>query len=298
MSRTQSQTVPYFGHDTTQGRTSFVIQEQFGNDGYVVKFKLLELLGATEGHFLDLRELGVWEYMVSYFKVEPVRVKAILDLLARLQWIDGPLWSQGVIWAQTFVDRLEPVYKKRTVPLPTKPVMEDFEAGTLELFAGPFAIEHHTPTGVPSRIFSPEIPLTPDSGGENPTSKVKQSKEHQTKPETDVPDPKGSRTPESKKQDYLDQAKLEKQKLLDDPDSLLEAYPMVIHQTELAQALLWLGEHYPSQIKKRFGQFYHRWLKKAQDKAERTGSRPGAGGFVPQYPSGMSPDDIEKHLRR
>jgi len=122
MARPTEQTVSYFKHDThTDGKTLFVIQKEWGDSGYTFWFKLLELLGRTDGHFIDCRESETWEFLIAQTQLEEVSVTEILDKLAKMKAIDSELWQNRIIWSQNFVDRLEKIYAKRTVEIPQKP---------------------------------------------------------------------------------------------------------------------------------------------------------------------------------
>ena len=45
--------VDYFPHFVSHGKTMFTIEMKYGNDGYAFWFKLLEILGSTENHYID-----------------------------------------------------------------------------------------------------------------------------------------------------------------------------------------------------------------------------------------------------
>src|SRR3972149_3093865 len=99
MTRPQKQTVEYFPHVCTHGKTMFIVEQRYGNDGYAFWFKLLECLGTTEGHFLDLNKPAQLEYLRSIIRREESFVFEICDLLARLEAIDLQLWGNfRVIW--------------------------------------------------------------------------------------------------------------------------------------------------------------------------------------------------------
>ncbi len=59
MARPKKQTVDYFPHFVKGGRTIFILENKFGNDGYAFWFKLLEILGESEGIFLTLQTLQI-----------------------------------------------------------------------------------------------------------------------------------------------------------------------------------------------------------------------------------------------
>lgn len=65
MARPKKQTVDYFPHFVKGGRTIFILENKFGNDGYAFWFKLLEILGESEGHFYDCSNASNWEYLLA-----------------------------------------------------------------------------------------------------------------------------------------------------------------------------------------------------------------------------------------
>ena len=100
-----------------------IIESRYKNDGYAVWFKLLEALGAAEGHLLNFSD----EIFLEHFSGVKCHISApetlqIIDFFSRLGAIDRPLWEHDkVVWCQHFVDRLEKAYKKRKLKIPPKP---------------------------------------------------------------------------------------------------------------------------------------------------------------------------------
>ncbi len=122
MARPKKRTVDYFPHQCNHGKTMFILEQKYGNDGYAFWFKLLELLGTTEGHFLHLENSADWEFLQAKTRLYGDKCREILDLLARLDAIDRELWEcHRVVWSQNFVDGIAPVYGKRAVETPSKP---------------------------------------------------------------------------------------------------------------------------------------------------------------------------------
>ena len=122
MARPKKRTVDYFPHQCNHGKTMFILEQKYGNDGYAFWFKLLELLGTTEGHFLHLENSADWEFLQAKTRLCGDKCREILDLLARLDAIDRELWeSHRVVWSQNFVDGIAPVYRNRGVETPSKP---------------------------------------------------------------------------------------------------------------------------------------------------------------------------------
>lgn len=155
MARPAKQTVDYFPHFAISGKTMFILENKFGNDGYAFWFKLLELLACTEGHCFRVENVTDWEFLIAKTKVPEMKAHEILNTLADVNAIDKVLYENKMIWSQNFVDNLSVVYKKRTVTAPEKPDYDSFRDGNIE---------------------SDEV-----SGVNNPQSKVKESKVNKSK---------------------------------------------------------------------------------------------------------------------
>ncbi|MFA5401372.1 MAG: Lin1244/Lin1753 domain-containing protein [Dehalococcoidia bacterium] len=137
MARTPRNTVDFFPHftDASAGDTITVIQAQFGNDGYAFWFKLLERLGRSEGHFIDVRNPIKFNVLCAKCNSTPNKGVEILNLLVELGAIDKDLWDLRVIWCQKFVDNLVEVYRNRKRDLPSKPIItssNDIITGNLQ----------------------------------------------------------------------------------------------------------------------------------------------------------------------
>lgn len=129
MGRALLDTVDYFPHYVEAGRTLFILEARFGNDGYSFWFKLLELLCRSRKHYFEAATPVNWHYLISRARVSSETSEEILNLLADLGNIDAELWhEQKIIWCQALLDNLEPLYKKRKIPLPDKP-SNDFRSG-------------------------------------------------------------------------------------------------------------------------------------------------------------------------
>lgn len=121
MARAKKDKVDYFPHMVTGGKTIFILEQKFGNDGYAFWFKLLELLGDTKGHYFCTRNYSDWHFLIARTRVTEQIATEILDTLAELEAIDGDLWKEKTIWVQKFVDNISDVYKKRKQEVPEKP---------------------------------------------------------------------------------------------------------------------------------------------------------------------------------
>lgn len=128
MGRLPKKGVEYFPHDTIAASTPtlFVMQEEFGNDGYAFWFKLLEFLGMKACLYADFSDRKDWRYFLAKAKVSEEQGNKMLDVLADVEAIDKELWEKHrVVWSDNFAARLEPLYSRREDSLPTRPVFTD-----------------------------------------------------------------------------------------------------------------------------------------------------------------------------
>lgn len=125
MARPKKKTVDYFPHIIKDGKTITILENRFGNDGYAFWFKLLEILGSTEGHSYRYENTANKEFLYAKTNVSQEKAEKILDLLAELEAIDPELWEHNIIWSDNFIDNIADVYQKRSNGVPQKPVIED-----------------------------------------------------------------------------------------------------------------------------------------------------------------------------
>lgn len=122
MARKKKKTVDYFPHEVNHGKTMTILEKKWGNDGYAFWFKLLEMLGDSEGHFLDLSKGEERIYLASETNLKEDECIEILDLLSRLDAIDSDLWEkERIVWSDNFLDAIRDVYRKRASTCPEKP---------------------------------------------------------------------------------------------------------------------------------------------------------------------------------
>jgi len=150
MTRPKKAVVDYFPHYVNHGRTMFTIENRFGNDGYAFWFKTLELLGATEQHFIDCNDPETWEFLLAKTRTDDSKANEILGLFCKLDAIDVDLWGMRIIWSQHFVSNLSTVYTRREIDVYGK---EDIRSYCIQKY-----------------------PLSGVSVNNNPQSKVKESK--------------------------------------------------------------------------------------------------------------------------
>lgn len=172
MARPKKEIIDYFPHMCNHGKTMFILEQKYGNDGYAFWFKLLEMLGNSKGHYLCLESGIDWEFLQAKTCLDQNKCEEMLDLLAKLDAIDSDLWSKKVVWSGNFVKGIQDVYKNRRVRVPVKPIKSGFYE------------QKPSQEGV--------------STGENPQTKLKETKLKETKLDKDHGVPCGEDAPAEK----------------------------------------------------------------------------------------------------
>lgn len=162
MARPQKQTVDYYPHVAKCGKTIFILERRWGNDGYAAFHKILETLCTTDGHIINYGNPVEREYLIAKTLVPEQTLTEIIELLVSLGKFDAELWKEHKIWYQKLVDSIADVYKKRVVELPQKPFSDDRNTHSQE-----FPVTETICDGV--------------SGDGNPQSKLKKTKVKETK---------------------------------------------------------------------------------------------------------------------
>ena len=111
MARPARTDVDYFPHEVDHGRKMHVIESKYGNNGYAVWFKLLELLGRASNHYININDDTSLMYLES--KLGDEDVMKILQDLVKLDVIHPGLWGNKVIWIPKFVSGIADAYKRR-----------------------------------------------------------------------------------------------------------------------------------------------------------------------------------------
>lgn len=111
--RKDKKTVTYFPHYCENGKTLYIIENKYGNDGYAVLFKTLEILGTSENHYFDFRDIESQEFMSAKTKVDIPELIKIYDTLSNLGTIHKELWEQKIIYSPNFVKNIQDAYKRR-----------------------------------------------------------------------------------------------------------------------------------------------------------------------------------------
>ncbi len=127
--RPEKNTVDYFPHFVKGGKTLFILQSQYKNDGYAFWYKLLSILSDTDNHVFDTRNPLNWQFLLAETLVSEETGVRILNLLSELDAIDAELWKHKVIWVQNLVNNFAEIYKKRKRLLPQRPDIKTIVGG-------------------------------------------------------------------------------------------------------------------------------------------------------------------------
>lgn len=111
--RKDKNTVDYFPHYCTSGKTMYILENKYGNDGYATWFKILEMLGSSENHYIDCRNISDWEFLQAKARVTSEVLSDILNTLVNLDAINKELWDNKVIWSENFVENVSDAYLRR-----------------------------------------------------------------------------------------------------------------------------------------------------------------------------------------
>lgn len=142
MARPIKETVDYFPHYVKNGRTIFILENRFGNTGYAFWFKVLEILGESEGHYYECANASNWEFLLAKTHTDEDTAKDIIAVLIDLGKIDADLWREKrVLWIGNFVRNLSSVYRMRHIDVPEKPCL------TVENITGVKVLPDENPKG-------------------------------------------------------------------------------------------------------------------------------------------------------
>jgi hypothetical protein len=113
MARPERNTIDYFPHMLGEGKKMFFIEHKYGNNGYATWYKILEKLGSTEFHYLNLNREDEVMFLAAKCKVSEELLLSIINDLSKMDVFDKELWNEKIIWCPQFIESIEDAYKKR-----------------------------------------------------------------------------------------------------------------------------------------------------------------------------------------
>lgn len=113
MARPERNTVDYFPHLLGEGKKMYFIENKYGNNGYATWYKILEKLGSTEYHYLNLNREDEVMFLAAKCKVSEELLISIINDLSKMDVFHKELWSQKIVWCPQFIESIDDAYKKR-----------------------------------------------------------------------------------------------------------------------------------------------------------------------------------------
>ena len=113
MARPERNTVDYFPHLLGEGKKMYFIENKYGNNGYATWYKILEKLGSTEYHYLDLNREDEVMFLAAKCKVSEELLLSIINDLSKMDVFHKELWASKIVWCPQFIESIEDAYKKR-----------------------------------------------------------------------------------------------------------------------------------------------------------------------------------------
>jgi hypothetical protein len=114
MARKERNNIDYFPHSVIHGRKMFYLRSKFKNDGYAVWFILLEQLGKSEYHYLDLSDKIQLMYLSSECMVSESVLREIIEILVEFNEFNKELWENyNILFNEKFIENISDAYKKR-----------------------------------------------------------------------------------------------------------------------------------------------------------------------------------------
>ena len=129
MARPQRNDVDYFPHPVNHGKKMAYIEAQYGNDGYAVWFKILEELGKTDHHYLDLQDPVQRMYIQGRCKITDELLAKIIEDLVKMGEFNKNLWqTREIVYNESFSESIEDAYNRRSNDVTTLEQLENMLA--------------------------------------------------------------------------------------------------------------------------------------------------------------------------
>lgn len=125
MARPKKDIIDYFPHPVKNGSKMFIMEQKYGDKGYMAYYKILELLGASEGHFLNFSNNKDRYYFNASIRSNDKLTEEIILTLCEIGALDEDLWlNKKIIWCQDLIDSVADLYSKRNRNVPLRPVSD------------------------------------------------------------------------------------------------------------------------------------------------------------------------------
>lgn len=126
MGRKIKEAADYFPH-FAECKQVDTLQKRFGNNAYVLFYKLKEYLCLEPKHYLDFSKKGKWRDFLDNCLIEEPEAETLLLAFAEREVIDEELWTEKrIVWSDILITELSALYSNRGRELPKKPCFDDF----------------------------------------------------------------------------------------------------------------------------------------------------------------------------
>jgi len=106
------QSTEYFPHLLKDSTTIRALEMLYGNDGYAVWFKLLEVLGSSPNYQYIVKTTDSCNKLLEKFKIDSIQMKKILNTLCDLNAIDKEMWKNRVLFVPNLVNNIQKMKRK------------------------------------------------------------------------------------------------------------------------------------------------------------------------------------------
>lgn len=121
MARGERKNVDYFPHYISHGSKMNYLRSKYGNDGYATWFMILEKIGRSNNHYIDLSEDLMQMFLADECMIDEQKLVEIIEILVKFNEFDKQLWEEfRVIYCEKFVESIADAWKNRKTNLPTK----------------------------------------------------------------------------------------------------------------------------------------------------------------------------------
>ena len=110
MARPERNTVDYFPHLLGEGKKMYFIENKYGNNGYATWYKILETLGSTEYHYLNLNREDEVMFLAAKCKVSEELLLSIINDLSKMDVFHKELWDNKIVWCPQFIESIEDAF--------------------------------------------------------------------------------------------------------------------------------------------------------------------------------------------
>lgn len=121
MARLERKNVDYFPHPCSNGDKMKYLRSKFGNDGYATWYVILEKLGRSEFHYIDLSQEMSLMFLADECIVDEKTLTDIIEVLVKFNEFDLEIWNgYKTIYCEKFIGNIADAWKNRKTEIPSR----------------------------------------------------------------------------------------------------------------------------------------------------------------------------------